>query len=359
MTAIQRILNLARWAPSGDNTQPWRFQILDKNSFVVHGHDTRDHCVYDLDGHGSQIALGALLENIVIAASGEGLSVEFSRRDGMPETQPTYDVLLTPNHDAASDPLLPYMITRSVQRRSMSTTPLSRKQKKVLEASVGDMHSVKWFESFAGRLQMAGIMFSNAKIRLTIPEAYEVHSANIEWDASFSDDRVPDRAIGVDPVTLKIMRWVMGSWRRVDLFNTYLAGHFFPRIEMDLVPGIFCASHFIIVAREPAQGIDDYVAAGRAMQRFWLTVTSMGLHLQPEMTPLIFSRYVRAGRNFTSRPYATEQARALETRLTKIVGEQYMDRMVFAGRVGQSKPPKARSCRRSVMDLLLDSGSPK
>ena len=76
-TVIARILDLARWAPSGDNTQPWRFEIIDEMHFLIHAEDTRDWCVYDLDGRASQIAVGALLETIAIAASGEGLAASF------------------------------------------------------------------------------------------------------------------------------------------------------------------------------------------------------------------------------------------------------------------------------------------
>ena len=32
---IYRIIELARWAPSGDNTQPWRFEIIDEVSFNI------------------------------------------------------------------------------------------------------------------------------------------------------------------------------------------------------------------------------------------------------------------------------------------------------------------------------------
>src|SRR3989442_9289503 len=87
-TPIEQILDLARWAPSGDNTQVWRFEIVNDHRVVVHGFDTRDHCVYDLDGHPSQISLGALLETISIAATAQGLRVETSRRLHAPETTP-------------------------------------------------------------------------------------------------------------------------------------------------------------------------------------------------------------------------------------------------------------------------------
>ena len=67
-TLIEKIIENARWAPSGDNMQTWRFESIDEKHFVVHGSDTRDHCVYDLQGHASQLAIGTLLENIAIAA---------------------------------------------------------------------------------------------------------------------------------------------------------------------------------------------------------------------------------------------------------------------------------------------------
>ena len=76
MSPIEQILDTARWAPSGDNTQPWRFEIVSNNRIVVHAFDTRSHCVYDLDGHPSQLSVGALLETIRIAASGFGLEPE-------------------------------------------------------------------------------------------------------------------------------------------------------------------------------------------------------------------------------------------------------------------------------------------
>ena len=82
--AVLGILDLARWAPSGDNTQPWRFEISDDYHVVIHGNDTRDHCIYDLRGHASQLALGALLETVNIAASRYGLRTEARSRPGNP-----------------------------------------------------------------------------------------------------------------------------------------------------------------------------------------------------------------------------------------------------------------------------------
>jgi hypothetical protein len=80
MTPIEQVLDLARWAPSGDNTQPWRFEITGERSCIVHAFDTRRHCVYDLTGAPSQIAVGAMLETARIAATGQGLRADIALR---------------------------------------------------------------------------------------------------------------------------------------------------------------------------------------------------------------------------------------------------------------------------------------
>jgi hypothetical protein len=349
---IAEILELARWAPSGDNTQPWRFEIIDDHHLVVHAFDTRDHCVYDLDGHPSQIAHGALLETLAIAASAHGLRAEFKRSLDSPATHPDYSVDLIPDRALTPDPLLPQIRQRSVQRRPMRTTPLKAAQKQALQDAVGKLYTVRWFEGGPQRWRLAKLMFDNAKLRLTLPEAYPVHRNIIEWNARFSDDKVPDQALGLDAMTLKLMRWVMTSWRRVEFFNTYLAGHLTPRIEMDLVPGLFCAAHFAILAQESPETADDYVDAGRAVQRFWLTATGLGLQLQPEMTPLIFSRYVREARAFSHQPGAMGTAAKLARRLSRQLPDKSMERAVFLGRVGNGRPPVSRSLRLSLERFL-------
>jgi nitroreductase len=349
---IADILELARWAPSGDNTQPWRFEIINERQLIVHAFDTHDHCVYDLDGHPSQIALGALLETIAIAASAHGLRAEFRRRPDAPDAHPDYFVDLIPDSALTPDPLLPHIQQRSVQRRPLSITPLTESQKQILQVAIGKFYSIRWFEGGEQRWKMAKLMFDNAKLRLTLPEAYPVHRDIIQWNARYSEDKVPDQALGLDRITLKLMRRVMASWRRVDFFNTYLAGHLIPRIEMDLLPGIFCAAHFAILVQEAPKTIDGYVAAGRAVQRFWLTATSLGLQLQPEMTPLIFARYVREGRIFSRLSRMIAAATTLSGSLAKQLPGDTMERAVFLGRIGNGRPAASRSRRLPLHRLM-------
>ncbi len=348
--SLYRILDLARWAPSGDNEQAWHFEIAAPDHLVVHCRDTREHCVYDFAGRPSQISHGALLETIAIAASAQGLRADVARRPASSDTNPEFDVRFVPDVQVKPSPLLGAIQSRSVQRRPMSTRALRTDEKQALEAAVGAGFEVRWIDGFGGKLNAARLMYSNAKLRLTMPEAYEVHRRIIHWNARHSNDRVPDQALGVDQATLRLMKWAMTSWGRLSTMNR-LMGTWAPRLQMDLVPGLACAAHFVIIAKQAPATVEDHVAAGRAVQRFWLTLTQLGLAMQPEMTPLIFSWYLQHNKSFSKIDKLHGAARQLQPRLRKLVGSG-PGHPVFMGRLGAGPAPQSRSLRKPVEALL-------
>ncbi|MYN45049.1 molybdopterin biosynthesis protein MoeY [Pseudoduganella sp. FT93W] len=351
---LEQILDLARWAPSGDNTQPWRFEILGPRRLIVHGYDTRNHCVYDLDGHPSQLSLGALLETMSIAATRFRLQLHASRHTEAPEQHPRFSIDLLPAPLLEADALADFIQTRSVQRRALSRRPLSPAERAALAGALPPGYQVYWLEGSARR-QAAWLMFDNAGLRLTMPEAWQVHRSVIDWNARYSVARIPSQALGVDAATARLMQWIMQRWERVAFFNRWLAGTLAPRVQMDLLPGLACAAHFVLVAPHRAQRIDDFVEAGRAVQRFWLTAASLGLQLQPELTPLIFARYVRDGRIFSATAGMQERAAALSRRGAALLGAAAWDQAVFMGRIGAGPAARSRSLRLPLHQLLYDA----
>lgn len=354
-TPIERVLDLAKWAPSGDNEQPWKFEMVDATYAIIHTSDTRDWCVYDLDGSSSQIAVGALLENIELAASAEGMRVEFRTEAVAGSHNLKIHAQLSAESSVKTHPLVPYIKGRVTQRRPLSTQALSSATKKALEEAVGEGYSVIWVEGWRNRARMAKLLFHNAHIRLTTPEAYVTHAKNIEWGARFSEDRIPEQAVGVDLLTGKVMQWALKSWSRVKVLNRFFAGTWLPRLQMDVNAGLRCGAHFVIVADEPLDSAEDYIAGGRAMQRFWLESTRQGLQFQPEMTPIIFSKYVSESREFTMRQQETDLAKQLAVCLDKLLGSAQESRMrVYMGRVGYGDPPASRSTRHPLAHYTTD-----
>ncbi len=349
---IAHILDLARWAPSGDNTQPWRFEIAGDQHIRVHGFDTRDHVLYDYDGHPSQIAHGALLETLRIAASRWGLKATWSANSSGEHRTPVYDVHLINEASLQRDALFEFIEKRTVQRRPMQTAPLTAAQRLVLGKATGEGFTVQWFESAAQRRQVAALLWRSAKIRLVCPEAYPVHKNIIEWGVRFSKDRIPEEAVGVDPLTARLMHWVMQSWSRVDFFNRYLAGTVAPRLQLDLLPGLRCAAHVLVRPEKPPIQLEDWVHLGMAVQRLWLTATQLELHLQPQMTPVIFRWYARAGRRFSADAQLAELAGQMASDFEGIAQVSPTEPFGFFARVGVCPIPVSRSIRQDVAELM-------
>lgn len=349
---LNQILNLARWAPSGDNTQPWRFEIVNNSTVLVHGHDTRDHVLYDFDGHPSHMAHGALLETIRIAASAFGLATSWTVSSEAEHRHPIYEVTLTPDPSIQRDPLFDYIERRTVQRRPMKTTPLSNTQRAALTHAAGALFHVQWFESSGERLKIASLLWHNAKIRLTCPEAYPVHRDIIEWRARFSKDRIPEQAVGVDPATARLMEWVMQSWERVTFFNRFLMGTIAPRIQLDFLPGWRCAAHLLVLPKSAPDQLKDWLALGAAVQRIWLTATQHDLHLQPQMTPVIFRWYAQTGRRFSTVDSLFDQSVKLASRFEAIANMPTTQSFGFFARVGTCPIPHSRSIRQDLPQLM-------
>jgi hypothetical protein len=349
---LLQLIDLARWAPSGDNSQPWRFSVVGDQHLRVHGHDTRDHVLYDYQGRASHIAHGALLETLRVAASHFGLAASWTVQHDAEARAPVYDVFFSAAPGAETDPLFPYIEKRVVQRRPMRTTALTSAQRAAILEAAGDGLRSHFFESFSDRLKVASLLWRNAGIRLTCKEAFPVHRDVIEWRARFSEERIPEQAVGVDPLTARLMQWVMQSWERVHFFNRYLLGTVVPRVELDFLPAVFCGGHLLLRPVHSPVGLEDWLRLGMRLQRVWLTVAKEGLHLQPELTPVIFRWYARDNCHFSADPALFDEALRLSQDFEDLARCGPDEPFFFFCRIGVSAVPSSRSLRRSGERLM-------
>jgi hypothetical protein len=100
--------------------------------------------------------------------------------------------------------------------------------------------------------------------------------------------------------------------------------------------------------------LTDHVRAGVALQRLWLTTAALGLHLQPEMTPLIFRWYVRSKRSFSKYPAISHRALKLTTDFESFASKTADERLSFFCRIGHSREVFSRSVRRSLDKLMVE-----
>jgi len=371
---IEEIFEYGKWAPSGDNMQPQRIEVIDDLNCIIHGFDTREHVVYDLQGNASKLALGCFIQNSKIAA--QSLNYEFkseltTNKEGIAPGEPGYDLYPTfkigiaPSNEALPQhPLFPYIKTRSVQRKRMGTRALTAFEKQKLEASLPSGYSVVWKETFAERWQIAKFMYANATTRLSMKEGYNVHSKIMEFtpisedtspekncNSTFSKDKLPAKSLGIDPLTIALTKWSLKSWQRFHFLDKYLLGTVAPKLLLDFSTAIKSCAHFVIIADKTPETLEDYLNAGKAIQSFWLQATALQLGFQPEQTPVIFSEYLRNDIDFTTNKFTQDNVVAVDRKFKSLIGEDNVKRSVFMGRLGRSTPATSRSVRLSLEEL--------
>jgi nitroreductase len=357
MTLAQQIMDLARWAPSGDNTQVWRFEFLAADQVRVHGHDTAEALVvFDLDGIPSLLSMGCLIETVAQAATMHGCRVEVSWRPDPAPHRYLFDLTFIPDTAIKPSPLTAGITTRSVQRASLSRRALRSDEKQALVAAAGEFELI-WLEG-KQRAAAARLNYDFAGPRNTMPETFANLSAAIDPDpqARFSHDRMPAKSIPVDPLTRHLMLWALKSWPRLHAVNT-LFGTALARLQLDLLPGLRCAAHIALLAPKLPCTRADHVASGRAFQRVWLTAEQLGLRLQPEYTPVEFSRHVQQGLKLTKVAAIQNRIERLADDYAKLLAPIPIERCLMLARLGEGPTAQARALRLSLADLTVLSPS--
>lgn len=373
---IEQVFEYAKWAPSGDNTQVWRIQVVSDHQCFIHGFDTSDWVVYDKQGNASKLALGCLIENFDLAARGLGYKFSYEQCHEAPPPSTlndkpgavTFKVDIVPlsreNEVTNIDPLFHYIKLRTVQRKPMGTKKLRIKEKSLLESSLPAGYKIIWKESSKERLSMAKLLFGNAFTRLSMKEGYAVHSKIIEFTSVKNDksvtqdsndekskDKLPAKSLGVDAITVTLSKWSMSSWERMNFMSTYLGGTILPRFLMDWLPAYKSCALFAIVAENEPTTLNEYLQAGRAIQRFWLQAAALNLGFQPAQTPVIFSEYLRRNIEFTNSKKTIKNAVKMDKEFQDIFTGNNTSNIVFMGRLGRSEAVKYRSVRLSLDEL--------
>ncbi len=350
--ALREILDLARWAPSGDNEQPWQFEILSETHGYIHIRN-RVHSVYDPERIATDMATGALIETLCLAAQMKGYEANVQAESVHLGDHRTFSVVLNPSTLPPSS--LAAMITkRQTSRIRFQKTPLTAEHKHMLQTAVGDNYHLLWIEGSAKRRTIRSIWYSE-RIRLQTPEIMQAYAETIEWGVDRSATKMPWTALGLNPVMKHLFRQLVHYPTLMRITIQYLGGQLASFFELGILPSLGCAAQFAMVERSSPRDSKDFIAAGRALQRLWLTATHLGILHQPNFTPVAMQRWREMGHAFSKNPASMDAGQKLLDSLTPLIGEENLPKIVWMGRLGYGKAPSARSVRMPLADLLLDA----
>ncbi len=327
-------MDLARWAPSGDNTQPWRFEFLNPTTVIVHTFDCSKETVQDYKGNYSQFAVGCLLESCRIAASRYGsLKIEQNNND--------FTLTLIPNDNPVINELEPYIYSRVTNRFPYSRKKISENLKSELGKNLDNGWTLAWFdENYLPKIAKLMFVFD----LLAQPATKGI----IDWNAKTSKYRLADETLGLDSLNLWMARQIFKSPFLTKWVFHRLGGKYISAFFGFFLPSLRTGAHVALMPPRELTTREDFIKAGENFQRFWLECTKNNVSLQMESGPIIFSRYAHDGVN----PYDKSKEKLLN-HLYKKFRELFPQHVTMAmlSRVGFAKPPSARSDRLTLEEL--------
>ena len=273
---LQDILNLAVNAPSGDNAQPWKFKI-DGTTVSVFNIPDKDGTLYNYKQRGSLVSHGAVIENIVIIAKQRGLTTKVQI---LPDEKDCTAKIEFSEGTIAHQELFNAIPLRATNRKPYTGEALTAQQKEKLFASAKDANGeLRLVESSQLIKELSLALSLNEQLLMENRELHDFLFAMIRWTKE-EEQRTSGLYVKTmefpTPVQL-LLRFVVVHWGATQFLNKIGLSKVIPKQSSALYA---TSSAFgAICIRNSSE--TSFIEGGRALQRVWLTATSLGLSIQP------------------------------------------------------------------------------
>jgi hypothetical protein len=339
---IRKILEVAVNAPSGSNSQPWKFGVHG-NQIEVIAMPERDHPVLNFRNRGTWIAHGALLENILIASSHNGYKASVKIFPEKSEPNITARISLE-KASPKNEPLYAAISLRATNRKPYAVTPLTSEQKSKLITSaeeVGGGVELKLVEDPEKIKILGEAGAANEIVTLENKTLHKLFFNEIVWTRE--EERERKKGLYLKTMELKPPQAAM-----LKLFRNWKIMSFFNKIKFARAIAKGNAKNY---ASTPLMGAimvndrdEDFITAGRLMERLWLKATSWGLSFHIITGVLFFHQVIQSGKKDQ---FSEEQIRIVENayRSTAEIFEAKDKLVAIMFRIGKDGEPSARSTK--------------
>lgn len=280
---VENILLAAVKAPSGDNVQPFRFDVsADLRCVDVYNVPERDLSYFNYQQYASFVAHGALIENVMVAARFHGVRVEL-------EMFPTADneehvarfSLSESESEPEAKPLYDAIFTRCTNRNMYHKGAFTAEQKSALMRAVEGIDGVELslVDDVKQKNSLAQQLAVNDRMVFEHPEIHAFLFKQVRWSAQEVQDKkdgMPTGTLGLNPVE-KILFPLMRYWSFVKVANVFGLSR-----VIGIKGWLGCRSAMALgMVTTSLPGRSGFLASGRVLQRVWLEATRQGMAFQP------------------------------------------------------------------------------
>ncbi len=348
---LEELVHSATLAPSPDNNQPWLFEVSADGGFLL-CHDHSRSLPSDVDHMFSMIALGAALENLLIAATHHGWEpqVEYLAHRLTKDKEAVASVRFRPG--GRPDPLYAFLARRVTCRKRYRCGPVSQPMLRTLEEALASHEGIAlhWASERTAIRSLAWLVAATDRMRFEYQSFHEELYRQLRFspqEAELTRDGLDLRCLEVPRLGAALLRWLR-PWPRMRSLNRFGLSRLlsFPSVLVTWNTGTMGLLSTEVTTRE------GYLRAGRALERVWLTATKLGLAFHPlGSLPIYLSRLARqAGEGLT--PGHQRSLERIARTFFQIFPKAKDQGLVLLFRLGEAPKPHTRSLRRSVSSVF-------
>lgn len=280
---LSYIVKAGAMAPSGDNCQPWKFEKKDKSIDLVLD-EKADESFFNISQKASIISCGAAAENIKVTASRFGLrSMDSGFKDNKISIK-----FINGSDLIEKDELSDFVWQRCTNRKLYGSERIEDSIIKALEQEIESVKGARlnFILHEKEKKKLAKIVFHGDKIRT---ENKALHEHLMEM-IRFTDEEAIEKRDGfhiknleagaAGEVFLKLTR----NWEVMRFFNLLGVGNI---VSLNSLQGILNSSGCALLTM-PGKTDNDFFNGGKALERVWLKLTSLGISMQPMTAITLF-----------------------------------------------------------------------
>ena len=340
---ILKILEYAVYAPSGDNSQPWRFEV-DGNKIFQYNMADADNIFLNFKQSGSYVSHGAVIENIVIAASNFGYRVDVALFPDKEEKDLVAVLEIQKDDSVKKDFSAQFIKERCTNRRYYFDKGIETEKINSLISIVKNMNfgNLRFVTSKEDVEEVGSASTLMEVIALRNELVHKLFFSGIVW----TEEEHAEKKKGLYlktlelPLPVQYLFRVIKNWNMMSLLNH--VGLAEKAAQANAVTNSKSAAFGIITMKNTNS--EDFVNTGRTMQRMWLKATEQGLALQPITGLLFLSHRVTANETGVLGSKHVEMIKEGMGTIRKVFslgGEIPM----FMFRLGYAEKPSAHSLR--------------
>lgn len=342
-------LELGLSAPSGDNCQPWRFQVQGEKIRLFNRPD-KDTSLYNHGQRASLVAHGALLETLELAAPSFGLKVEVKELPD-PQTPDLMAELVVSDGPTVETDIPSIAQRRCTNRKPFAQKSLSAPQIEALKRAAEGIEgaTIRLVTSPESVAELAQTLKWNDRLVFENPNLHDFLFTHIRWNAREAEetrDGLDMRTLELKPMDAIGFR-LLKSWPLVNALNKVGLS----RKVAGQAHSLCQASGAYVAVAIPGMQNKDLLRGGRALQRVWLEVTRQGLQAHPTAGLAFLIQKVAAGAVSDLSGDHVRVIREVESQLRKMF-DWPNGQFAMILRVGNGQPPSVRSLRMSVNEVV-------